>query len=148
MPETVTVGCKMPNGLVLRVFDQEDFDEPVLGGGYRTVKRAIARNERVKINGYLKPNRGGIEQASQPAAYALTHNVDRAFMEMWLEQNKQSALVKKELIIVHHRPGHVDGMVREHAAEISGFEPINPAKPPRVGRGVEQIKSYDGKTEG
>lgn len=37
---SVTVGCKLPHGLTMRVFDMVETQEPVMGGGFRAVKVA------------------------------------------------------------------------------------------------------------
>ena len=57
VPESgvVTVACKMPNGIWMTVYGQEDYDVPVLGGGMRTEKRAFALQEPIKINGPAVP---------------------------------------------------------------------------------------------
>jgi hypothetical protein len=106
--ETVTVACKLPHGLALRVFDTVDVDEPILGGGVRRSKIAQERPERFVVNGFAHPqNRnprceifGAMQMpnGSLNGGYALTPGVPKDLWEMWLAQNAKSLLVKNGLI--------------------------------------------------
>ena len=53
--KTVTVGCKMPGGLVLRLFQMNTEHEQVMGGGSREVKVARMKDKAVRINGCAVP---------------------------------------------------------------------------------------------
>lgn len=133
MSTTVTVACKLPHGLVLRLHTMEDVNEPTAGGGFRKVKRAQVVGEPVTIKGYSRRFDRRTEQA--PAAisssYALTYGVDADFFKKWLDQNKDLDAVKNNLIWAHGEPDMVEGFIKEHEAQKSGFEPIDPNNLPR-----------------
>ena len=133
MPGTVTVACKFPNGLQLRLGKFHDVDEQVMGGGVRVAKKWIENpGERVHING---PRRGvGGDDPSSPNfdGYALTHGVDADFMEAWLEANKDLDLVRNGFIKVNSKPNELKAMTREYRDMRSGLEPLDPSGDARV----------------
>lgn len=129
---TVTVACKLPHGLILRLYDMVDFDEPAAGGGYRTIKRAQPRPGQVVIKGYLSRYRGAsIQPLAESSSYALTHGVDKDFFDRWLVDNKDNPAVVNKLIFASDKPETVQGIAREHAKVRTGLEPINPSRLPR-----------------
>lgn len=131
--ETMTVACKLPHGLVLRLFDMVDEGEPQRDGSVKTVKRARQRYEsgEVVLNGYVAKHTPGTQQPSVPSSYALTHNVPAAFFAEWMEQNKDSDLVRNKLIFGHGSADRVSGFSREHDKTLCGLEPIDPSNLPR-----------------
>ena len=74
----VTVACKHPSGLLLRLFKMEDGFEPVMGGGTRKIKVPVQYGDAVHINGNRKPRNAGENTPTQEIAggYGLTHGVD------------------------------------------------------------------------
>lgn len=126
--ETVTVACKLPNGLLLRVFDMVPGFEPVLGGGTREIKVARQKGEPVKINGNAVPF--GMPPAyTIIGGYALTPNVDAAFWAEWLKHNADSDVVKSGLIHAHATPDAVQKESRNREKVKSGLEPLDPENP-------------------
>jgi hypothetical protein len=136
MPGTVSVACKVPSGLHLRLFSMEDFSEPVMGGGTRTVKRAVETGQRVTVKGFAHP----IDKAPTAqiaGGYALTPNVDADFFAAWLAQNADSAIVKNKLIFAADKPTYAESKAREQEEIKSGLEPIDPNRMPK---GLEKAK--------
>jgi hypothetical protein len=135
MPGVITVACSIPNGLVLRVFDKVEKQEPVLGGGIRKTTEAVARPQMVLIHG---PGRAIGEDPKAPISngYALTHNVDADFFAEWMKQNAQHEAVKNQLIFASDKPDTVSGMSAERAKIKSGLQPIEPDNDARIPRGV------------
>jgi hypothetical protein len=68
MTDAVTIACKLPNGLVLRLS----------AAGRRTGPRYV-----------VKGSEGG---------YALTEGIPKDFWERWLRQNKDAPCVVKKLV--------------------------------------------------
>eukprot|EP01037_Dinobryon_pediforme_P023421 gene23421-24867_t len=128
--DTVTVACKIPNGLQLRVFKTEDVEEAVLGGGTRTVKRATQVGDIVKIHGPASPF-GVAPKAPIAGGYALTHNVPAEFFAEWMKQNADSDLVRNGLIFASAKPDTTTGWAKERESVRSGLEPIDPTKLPK-----------------
>lgn len=130
MPGTVTVACKLPHGLILRLFEMVDHDEAQPGGGYKTIKRARPRGEEIRIKGYQEPNRN-VPPPAMDGSYALTHGVDKDFFDEWMKQNADHPAVKNKLIFASEKTENVRAQVRENEGRRSGFEPIDPDKLPR-----------------
>lgn len=128
MPGTVTVASKLPNGLILRIFEWREQPELVLGGGVRTERRASERVDagRIIIHGTRTPH-GQDPKALIVAGYALTPDVDADQFAAWLEQNKESDLVANKLIWAHAKNDAVNGTARENEKRRSGLEPMIPA---------------------
>lgn len=128
MPQ-VTIACKLPHGLTMRVFNMAEASEPVMGGGSRTVKRAVELPERVTINGWSHPQNAA-PHAPIHGGYALTHGVDKDFWEKWLSQNKDSDIVVNKLIFAHEKEASAVSEAKEKAEVRSGLERLDPNKLP------------------
>ena len=132
---TVTVGCKVPNGLTLRVFKMVPAFEQVFGGGQKEVEggRAEQVGESIKLRGgVLDPKvlRKGRLPANAPiGGFGLTHGVPMEFMELWFKQNADSDIVRNGLIFYHESQHSAADMAGEREAEESGYEPIDPDNP-------------------
>jgi hypothetical protein len=127
---TVTVACKLPHGLKLRLFNMVETQEPVMGGGFRTVKVAQERPESVTVKGWshaqnMAPN------APLVGGYALTQNVDKDLWDAWLAANAQSDVVKNGLIFAHEKSVNVEAEAKEKKDKRCGLERLDPNKLPR-----------------
>lgn len=132
---TVTVACKLPNGLILQLCKMEEFDEPLMGGGFRRGKKAVRIGEPITVNGCRFPF------GTQPdyrivAGYALTENVPAEFWKEWLEQNGDSPVVKNKIIFAYEKIDRVIGVCKENASRLTGLEPINPVGDPRMPKDI------------
>lgn len=127
---TVTVACKLPHGMILRVFDMVEKDEAVMGGGFRTAKVAQERAARVMINGNAHPQNEA-PRSQIAAGFALTHNVNKEFWEQWLSQNKDSDVVANGLIFAHGSESSAVAESKDKVAVRSGLERLDPAKLPK-----------------
>lgn len=126
--ETVTVACKLPNGLVLRVYDYVKAQEPT-PGGLREVTVPKQRAEEYVLNGWSHPqNRAS--HCLLADGYALTMNIPKAFWDKWLEQNKDTDFVRKHLIYAHVKMENAVDFAKEHAKVRSGLERLDPDKLP------------------
>lgn len=130
MPGTVTVACKMPNGLILELTELFDHTEPLPGGGTKTVPMHRRTGKRVTIAGPAAPA-GMAPKAPVMGGYALTHGIDADFWKQWLEQNKHSDLVRNKMIFAHEKQDSVEGRAREQAELRSGLEPMSQERDPR-----------------
>ncbi|MBZ9683216.1 hypothetical protein LB531_21395 [Mesorhizobium sp. CO1-1-2] len=142
MSATVTVACKLPHGLILRLHTMEDMNEPTAGGGFRKVKRAQVVGEPIVLKGYNRRYNRGTDQAPAAIAssYALTRGVDAEFFKKWLAQNQDLDAVKNNLIWAHAETDMVEGFIAEHEKQKSGFEPIDPNNLPK---GIQAYKKDD-----
>lgn len=143
--ETVTVACKLPSGLLLRVFDFEEIMEPVLGGGTRTSKRAVLRGEPIRINGNAVPF-GEIPDGEDwtiakkkgdlfTNGYGITRGVPKDFWELWLRQNAESPMVKNNLVFAVSSVERARDQAKDQSSSVwSGFEPLIPNEGKTVDR--------------
>ena len=133
---TVTVACKLPNGVFLQLFDMVDGRE-MTPQGSRTTKVARKRGEAIKLNGTALKF-GQIPDFTMAHGYALTQ-VPADYWEEWCSQNSDSDLLANRIIFAHECVNGVSGMAKEaKTTKIkSGMEPIDPKAPPSVGGGLK-----------
>jgi hypothetical protein len=125
MPDTLTVACKIPNGLMLQVFRQETYWEPLLTGGSKEVKLSRPDGWMQKLNGPARaPGKDVGHQIIN--GFGLTHGVDADKFAQWLEQNKDSAFVRKGLVFAASRQTDAIDQTKEHREQVTGLEPIDP----------------------
>jgi hypothetical protein len=132
---TVVVACKHPPGIFMRAFGTEEHDVQVLGGGTRKEKRSFAVGEPFKING------PAVMKGESPpfiiaGGYALTTGVPADLAETWMEQNKDSALVKNRLIFVADSEGRAKDQGKEQREIQSGLQPLDVRMVKKDGRDV------------
>lgn len=142
MSATTTVSCKIPNGLVLRIFRMIDGEEPVMGGGVRVVKKAQLIGEPVKVHGPATPY-GEAPKCLIVGGYALTPNVDSEFFNMWLSQNADHDAVKNGLIFASEKRGYVEGEAKANEGRRTGMEPINPGNDARIPKGNRNVSGIE-----
>jgi len=145
MGGTVTVACKVPNGLDLRIFHKVADKESGPGGQVASfeIMRPNPAKPIIHINGC------GVEANAAPTCriigkprhgYALTENVDADLWEEWFSQNHDSAIVKNGLIWALDTPEDAAAWAKERKADIrSGLEPITPDKDWRTPKSVRTM---------
>jgi hypothetical protein len=126
---TVTVACKLPHGLILRVFDMVESSEPMFGGGWRTITKAAERPERVTLNGFAR-HLEKVPDHEIVGGYGITHDVPKDFWDHWYAQNKDSDFIKNNLIFANDRSLHATAEAKEKLRVRSGFEAIDPENLP------------------
>src|ERR1700674_2110839 len=92
---TVTVACKLPNGLLIQLFEPYSVQVPILGGGTREELRHRRVGETYHIRGPIAPF-GQVPKTEIAAGYALNTGVPRDLWEKWLEKKAHSALVRNK----------------------------------------------------
>jgi hypothetical protein len=106
---TVTVGCKLPHGLHLDIYNDD--------GTLR---------DRVTV--------AGANSTDIIGGHGVTLGVPKAHFDEWMRRNKGSAAVRNELIFAHDSANDVAAQARSNVANKTGFEGINPDKPDESGR--------------
>jgi hypothetical protein len=110
--ETVTVACKLPSGLHLRV------------NGQTVTLRGCGHTF------------GNAPPGAASGGYALTPNVPLDFWEAWLAINADSDVVRKGVVFSASKTVDARARAVEQAAVRSGFEGVNPQAP---GDGLTQV---------
>lgn len=130
-PGTVTVACKIPNGLILQNTVFESQNEPVMGGGHRDVKIGRKMGPRHVLKGPALAV-GVVQTAAMGAGgFVLNFGVPKDLWDEWVRQNHDNDALNAGLIYGHESIDHVTAHCREHEHVMSGLEPLNPAKLPR-----------------
>lgn len=125
--KTVTVMCKMPNGMILHL--QEPFEESEqTPNGVRQVKRWRKIGEPVYVAGPAMPV--GIPNPPKKnivGGYAMTRNVPAEFWEKWLAQNKDAPYVANGIIFAQPTRDAAEEKAEEQEKVLSGLEPLDPS---------------------
>lgn len=100
---TVSVGCKLPNGIHM------DFAQPG-----KPLQRFTLR---------------GSNSARVIGGYGITENVPKNYFDRWMEQNKHHPAVENSLIFAMPNTASLKAKALEHRELQHGFEPVNPKKP-------------------
>ncbi len=141
--DTVIVGCKLPNGLLLQNFVMEEYQEQVMGGGTRTAKRAVRLEETYRVCGssidLAKMALGEVPNLII-GGYGITSGIPREFWEEWLRTNARSDIVKNGLIYAESSDAKARKRAVEGAKLRTGLEPINPDAPNTAAADVRAIR--------
>jgi hypothetical protein len=135
--ETVTVACKVPNGLLLRIFAEYTYMDPQQDGTSKPTKayREIP-NKRFAVKGpwaasagqaYMRNNSAVAELL--PGGYALTYGVPKDIWDKWYEQNRDTPLVQKRVIFATTSMAQATIDAKNERAVQSGLEPVDPDNP-------------------
>ena len=135
---TVTVGCKIPNGLILRNFVMQKVNEARAGGGFMEIERAVLVGGTVEIKGPAV-RVGESSPTVVVNGAALTHGVDADFFNAWLLANKDSAMVQNHMVFAHEKHEQVTARAREFKGELSGLQPIVPNSDKRLPRSSSNV---------
>jgi hypothetical protein len=126
---TVSVASKLPHGLRLQLQQPIEVDEPVMGGGVRSVTRHQHYGNVVLLKGAaVTPQLGGEHRIE--GGFAITAGVDADFFNKWMEQNKDHDAVKNGFIFAAEKPADVSAHIKLMKGEAGGFEPTDPSSLP------------------
>lgn len=135
--DTVTVACKVANGLELPEYVLGEEQEPMFGGGTRTVKVWKPTGRKIVLFGPARATeqmRQGIYPDFQLAGgAALTTGVPRDLwenIERVYTEHRYEAFLNRQVFSVGDA-GRTAAKAKELASEPSGLEPVDPANPVR-----------------
>lgn len=144
---TVTVACKIPNGLILQL--QQPMKQVEQGrSGASEVTINVKHGERIIVAGPAYPNgqvpKGFKRRPDDADGMALTHKVPADFWEQWIQQNKDADYVKSRMIFAFADVEDVRSRAAEFVKVQSGFQALDPEGdsrvPKPVGNGVSPIE--------
>ena len=98
MTKLVTIGCKLPNGIII-----------VLG------------DKKAKINGF---NQNMVQVAD---GFGITENVDEELFDAWLAKHANFALVKNGLIFKSKNANEATAKGKDLKGKKGGLEQLDPA---------------------
>lgn len=140
--DTVTVACKLPNGLVLQLEDPHDFMEPLPNGGNRPVRQWRRREESYTVRGCalnFEAMKRGMSMPAIEGGYALTSGIPKEFWEQWWDTHRNDDYVRRGLIFA----AGSEVEVRREAARnssVRGLDPIDPDNPGQAGIDVRMVQ--------
>ena len=131
---TVTVACKMPNGIVIHRERPSIRRVPVLGGGI-IEEKSFERvpGSEVMIFGTARPL-GAAPRTRTVGGYALTANVPKDTWDQWYEAHKDLPAIVNGLIYAMESVEDAAAEARDNAKIRSGLEPMLPDGDPRAPR--------------
>jgi hypothetical protein len=145
--DTVTIACKIPHGIILRIFQWDEFDEPTRDGSWKRIKQArdipdlqfVARGTWLASAGQaFNPSNPAVAELL-PGGYALTPGCPKDIWDRWFEQNKQSLIVRNKLIFAHSDHPTVHQEATGMRETKTGLEPLDKNKPAeRMPGGVDR----------
>jgi hypothetical protein len=128
--DKVIVACKLPHGLLLRLFHFERVYQPVMGGGTREVDEARQHGVVVRLKGNTFPF-GTVPQHRIIGGFGITEDVSKAFWDEWIAQNKEHPAVKNRLIFAMPQLDSVIDEAKQMESIKSGLEPLDPQNLPK-----------------
>ena len=129
--DTVTVICKIPQGIILQLHELRKVRE-VAPQGYREVEQYFPVEEPIEING---PAHGQNEGPRHLAynGFAVTTGVPKDIWDRWMEETgKHLPAVKNGLLQAFSDKPHAADAAKENRAAKTGLERINPNKLPNI----------------
>ena len=139
--DTVTFACKHPPGLLLRVFEPSSKSVPIIGKPGQMEQQPVGRaiGDPFLVFGPATPF-GERPRALIVGGYAMTPGVPRELAETWMEQNKDSAMVRNRLVFISKDKESFEDEAEELTETRSGFEPIDTSTTlKRVGRNQVEV---------
>lgn len=147
----VTIGCKVPMGVILRLQSLKAFKHPTPGGGFHEELRSepMPNVAEIVIAGNAAeagklPRLTGMPNIGD---YALTHNVPRDVWEEWCKQNHDSDLLKNGMLFCQSDRARAEDMAKDNAMRWSGMGPLvekDPRNPKPINAAVTGLQKQDG----
>lgn len=143
---TVVVACKHPQGVILRMFEKETYQEPTQTGSrdterYRPIpdKTWVIRGTYVASAGQAYNRKNSAVAELLPGGYALTHGVPKEIWDNWLHYNRNTRMVRNHVIFAMPSMTAAAAEAKKLRAVKSGLEPLDPDKPAeRMPGGVDR----------
>lgn len=132
--DTVTVGCKLPHGIVLQVNRAEKHHEPVLGGGSREIERWVPTGARYFVRGTAHPQNEA-PKALIYEGFALTSGIPADVWAEWCKQHADADVLDRDrpLLRAFARPADTEAWAHESRSARTGQERLNPDALPNTG---------------
>ena len=117
--KTVTVGCKLPNGIFIELIPEAVpgvFTPPPAGKRIKLKGSNGVRND-LSVRGLAQP----------VFPYGITSGVSAELWEAWLKRNADSPLVTGGFIFALAKERDALAEAKERETERTGLEPLNPS---------------------
>jgi hypothetical protein len=142
---TVVVGCKLPNGLIMELFEKRTINEVTMGGS-KSVDQYFATGERFTLNGPAhKP--GESAGCMVRSGFAITRGIPKDFWDRWYSANKTLPAVVNGLIVAYDSLSKTADAANERKAQKTGQERIDPKNIPILDPRLRMKTSEDQKAK-
>ncbi len=139
--DTVTVACKLPHGLVLKLYEPAKQFVPVPGGGIReeeVMKPVEGAEITVAGNAFRQDTSPRFEGMNN---FALTRGVPKDFWDTWVRQNRRAKYVTGGFIFAYE-DRKIEGATKERMRLQTGLERVDPNNiPARMGGSKVKIET-------
>jgi hypothetical protein len=132
MSANVTVACRIPNGIILRIYEMVTAIEPSPMGG-REIKQARQIGKDYRLKGATTPTPNSMQFNQLMHGYGITQGIPKDVWDKWLEQNKDSAMVQNKLVFAYEDSNQTFARAAKQRKEgvRSGLEPLDPFNLPK-----------------
>lgn len=120
---TVTVACRLPQGIIIRDNVKITVEEQT-PGGVRAVEQYRPIGPRIRIKGPTVPG-PFIRRVEVVGGYAISEGIPADVFQRWIDWNKDSAMVRNQLIYGHENGDRVRDWAKDRDSVRSGMEPLD-----------------------
>lgn len=125
----ISVGCKLPQGLLLESGYKVHEGNLVRGADYKSVKLAGANQHSIDLGSGMRT------PAPRDLVPGITNNVDEAFFDAWVAAHKDTNIVRNGLVFKAKSAAEAHARAQDDAQKPIGLEPLDPTKV----RGIEKL---------
>lgn len=122
--DTITIACKLPTGIVMRLNRPIEVRIPMLGRPGEFIVDKMDQPDLDTQYIVAGPLRGDV--LTTVGGYALTPGIPRDFAEEWFRQFKDASFVKSGMIFMEGNEQRSRDRAREQEEIRSGYERLNP----------------------
>lgn len=148
---TVSVACKIPQGMRCVLHAPREVKEVTLGG-FREVTQHFPTDREFIVKGPAHAQNEG-PRCRVVAGFAITEGVSKELWDEWRKQFASLDAVQKNHIFAYETPGKIEDAAKDHQTVKTGLERLNPHALPQLDKrfklqtaddAVAQIGSVDG----
>ncbi len=122
---SISVGCKLPQGLVMELGYDLVAGGVTRGPNYKRVVLAGANQHSIVVGTLRTPSPANLRPG-------ITNNVDESFYDAWVAAHADSNIVKNKLIFKAKNAGEATAQAVDVTKQKTGMEPIDPSKHPGI----------------
>jgi hypothetical protein len=138
--DTVTVACKIPQGMNCRLHEKKRVTEVTLGGS-RDVEQYFATDKGFIVHGPAHAQNEGPRHLTV-AGYAITRGIPKHLWDAWYEQNLELDAVEKNMIFAYGSINDAKEAAKDGRGIKTGLERLNPHDLPNLDSRIK-LKTAD-----
>lgn len=127
--DTVSIACKVPMGMILRVHKKVMMPQKTTDGLVRDVPEYHQFGKEYMVYGPSHPQNAG-PHCTIIGDYAITHGIPAEHWNLWFAQHRGDMMVINRMIFAY-ASNKIAGAAKEHAELKSGLERLDSSKLPK-----------------